>query len=57
MKMKAAMLRMSKLDMLPGGMWKPDMVVFMAAPCLTKREAIWVKTTEYRMCIAKLGGV
>lgn len=41
MKMKAATLRMSKLDMLAGGMWKPDMVVFMAAPCSTKREAIW----------------
>nr|GMD65183.1 Os03g0823550 [Ipomoea batatas]GMD71740.1 Os03g0823550 [Ipomoea batatas] len=39
--MKAATLRMSKLDMLAAGMWKPETSVFMAAPCSTNREAIW----------------
>ncbi|KAK6250987.1 hypothetical protein SCA6_004992 [Theobroma cacao] len=44
--MKSATLRMSKLDMLAGGIRKFEMVVVIAAPCSTKREAICVKTTE-----------
>jgi hypothetical protein len=44
--MKNATLRISKLDMLAGGILKFDTVVFIAAPCSTNREAICVKTTE-----------
>lgn len=44
--MKKATLMISKEDMLAGGMRKLEIVVSMASPCSTKREAIWVKTTE-----------
>lgn len=38
--MKMATLRISKLDMLAGGILKREIVVFIAAPCSTKSEAI-----------------
>lgn len=53
--MKEATLSMSKLDMLAGGMWKEATVVFMAAPCSTKREVICVKTTEYKIVQSQIG--
>uniref|UniRef100_A0A0A9DYX0 Secreted protein n=1 Tax=Arundo donax TaxID=35708 RepID=A0A0A9DYX0_ARUDO len=47
-KMVAATVRMSKADMLDGGTEKPanGVVRRIAAPCTTKSDAIWVKTTE-----------
>lgn len=53
--MKSATLRMSKLDMLAGGIWKFETVQFIAAPCSTKREAIWLNTTEYSMVHSQMG--
>jgi hypothetical protein len=53
--MKTATLMISKLDMLAGGTLKLETVVFMAAPCSTKREAICVKTTEYIMVQSQMG--
>ena len=46
---------MSKLDMLAGGIRKCEMVVFITAPCSTKREAICVKTIEYIVVQSQIG--
>ncbi|CAA7408000.1 unnamed protein product [Spirodela intermedia] len=53
--MSTSTLSISKTDMLDGGTWKCPTIVFILSPCSTKREAIWVNTTEYMMVQTQMG--
>lgn len=54
-RMNVDVLIMSNANMLAGGIWKFEIVVFMAAPCSTKRESICMNTTEDKTVQNQIG--
>lgn len=48
---------MSKADMEAAGRWNLPMLESMTSPCSTKREAIWVKITEYMIVQSQTGSI
>lgn len=48
---------MSNADMLAAGKRKLPTVASMTSPCSTKREAIWVKMTEYIIVQSQIGSI